>query len=81
MSVSRESRRFISAALHIFKIINVDMFFPCNAVFEVQPVFIGMQVIIRKTYFSAFGYDDGDFIAVYRYNVEYDGIFQRTEIL
>ena len=51
------------------------MLFPCNAVFEVQPVFIGMQIIIRNADFSAFGYDDGDFIAVYRYNVEYDGIF------
>ena len=56
------------------------MLFPCNAVLEVQSVFIGMQVVIRNANFAAFGDGDGNLVTVYRQNVEYDGIFPVEEL-
>ena len=49
------------------------MFFAGNAVLKIQPVFIGMQVIIRNADFTAFSDGDGDLVTVYRQNVENDG--------
>ena len=47
---------------------------------EVQPVFIGMQLIIRNAYFAAFGNGEGDLTTFYRQNVEYNGIFSVEEL-
>ena len=56
------------------------MLFLCNAILEIQTVFIGMQVIIRNADFAAFGNGDGDLVTVNRYNVEYNGIFPVEEL-
>ena len=64
----------------LLKIVNVDVFLPCDAVFKVQTVLIGVQVILRNADFTAFGNGDRDFVPFYSYDVENDGIFSVKEL-
>ena len=64
----------------LLKIVNVDVFLSRDAVFKVQTVFIGEQVIIRNADLAALGNGDRDLIFFYGYDVENDGIFSVKEL-
>ena len=65
---------------HLLKVVYMDVFPACNAVFEVQTVFIGVQFVIAHAYLSAARYGDGDFVIVQCNDIEYDGMFSVEEL-
>ena len=53
----------------------MDVFSACNAVLEVQSVFVGVQVVFGYDYLPAARHGHGDFVALDGYYVENNGMF------
>lgn len=64
----------------LLKIVNVDVFLSCDAVFKVQTFFVGVQVILRNADLAAFGNGDRDLVPFYGYDIKNDGIFSVKEL-
>ena len=60
---------------NLLKVVYMDVFPACNAILEVQTVFVGVQFVITYAYLSAARYGNGYFVIVQCNDVKHDGMF------